>query len=251
MEERWSFRETRLNIKSDRECSARSAIRAALEARRKIERYIIRKPEFRSSLEPLDWDEENYSGVINLMLRASKIAGVGPFAAVAGSISQVSAKAGIRRGAEEMMVDNGGDVSIIGNREYQVGIYAGFSPASGRFAFSIDPEGLPIGVCTSSGSVGHSLSFGDADSVTVVADEASVADAAATGIANEVNGEDVESSIKKGLDKADDVHEIRGCLIIREAEVGVVGKLPEILTLSGEARAFPRELKSGFSSPIK
>ncbi|KXA90658.1 hypothetical protein AKJ62_00320 [candidate division MSBL1 archaeon SCGC-AAA259D14] len=241
-ERRWSFRETRLKIKSDSENSIKLAIESALNARRKIERFIVGHPEFRNSLEPLNWDEENYSGIIHLMLRGSKIAKVGPFAAVAGSISQVATESITRRDDDNILVDNGGDVSIAGNREFKVGIYAGDSPASGKFAFLINPENLPLGICTSSGSVGHSISFGDSDAVTVVADECSIADAVATGVANEVKGDDIESSIKRGLDRADDIPEIEGCLIVRGESMGRVGRLPKILSLSDGNLTYPEEL---------
>lgn len=249
-EKRWSFKETRLNIKSDTEEGIKASIKAALRARHNLERFIIRKPGFRNSLEPLSLYEENYSGIVSLMLLASKIARVGPFAAVAGSISQIAAEAGIQQGAENVLIDNGGDIAIIGERDFQVGIYAGRAYSSGKFAFSVDSESLPLGICTSSGSVGHSLSFGDADAVTIVSEEASIADAAATAVANKVKGEDIEKSIKNGLDRADDIREIRGCLILREDQVGIVGKLPKILSLPEGSRAYPRELTTNSFSVV-
>lgn len=178
------------------------------------------------------------------MLRASKTVGIGPFAAVAGSISQVAAEAGARAGATNILVDNGGDISIIGARDFRVRIYAGESPISGKFALSVKGKDLPIGICTSSGSVGHSISFGNADAVTIVADEASIADAAATAVANEVNEKDIELSIKKGLDKADDIPEIKGCLIVRGEHIGIVGKLPKILTLQDKTEFSSTELSA-------
>lgn len=252
MQEReWSYQETRLKIKSDKKQSIKASIEAALEARREIERLIFRKPEFRTSLEPISLDYENYSGVIKLMLRASQIAEIGPFAAVAGSISQIGTEAGMRVGASNIMIDNGGDISIYGERDFRVGIYAGDSPASGKFALLVDSEDLPIGICTSSSSVGHSVSFGEADAVVITADEASVADAVATAVANKVSGSEIEKSVKKGLDKADDIPEIRGCMIIRDEQVGVVGKIPRILTLQDESIVQPAELSAEYSPIIE
>lgn len=232
-ERRWAFKETNLMIKSDKERAIKAAIRASLKARRQLERFIIRHPEFRNSLEPVLLEEIDYPKIVNLMLRASEIAGIGPFAAVAGSISQVAAESGISAGGVDILVDNGGDIAMMGTRGFRVGIYAGSSSISGKFAFLVDADSLPIGICTSSGSVGHSVSFGDADAAVVVASEASVADAAATSVANEVKGTEIEPSIKRGLDSADDISEIRGCLIVREGYVGVTGKLPNILPLLG------------------
>lgn len=230
-ERRWAFRETQLMIKSGSHRAIRAAVDAALEARRQLERFVARHPEFMSSLEPVCLGGDNYPKVVDLMLKASEIAGVGPFAAVAGSISQVAAEAGAVAGASNILVDNGGDISIVGSKDFRVGIYAGTSPASGKFALLVEAKDLPLGICTSSGSVGHSISFGDADAVVVVAREASVADAAATAVANEVRGSRSDSSIKRGLDKARDIPEIKGCLIVRGENLGTWGKLPRILGL--------------------
>ncbi|MEA1904804.1 MAG: UPF0280 family protein [Candidatus Hadarchaeota archaeon] len=223
-ERKWAFRETELTIKSDSERAIEVAIGASLEARRQLEKFVARYPEFRSSLEPVRLDEDSYPKVVELMLRAAEIVGVGPFAAVAGSISQLAAEAGMGAGAANILVDNGGDISMIGDRDFRVGIYAGDSTVSGKFALLVKAEDLPLGVCTSSGSIGHSTSFGDADAVVVVAREASVADAAATAVANEVRGSEVDSSIRRGLDRARAISEIQGCLIVRGKNVGTYGK---------------------------
>lgn len=225
---RWVCKETNLLIKSDEKGAIRAAVDAAAGARQLIERFIVRCPEFRYSLEPLRLKPGGYPRVIRLMLEAGEIAGVGPFAAVAGAISQVASEAAIEAGAKNVVVENGGDTSIIGDREFRVGIYAGESRISGRIGFLLRREDLPAGICTSSGTVGHSISFGEADAVVVVADEASVADAAATAIANEVRG-DIEQSIGCGLDKAKSIPSIRGCLITRGNHVGTTGRLPELI----------------------
>ncbi|MCD6248354.1 MAG: UPF0280 family protein [Hadesarchaea archaeon] len=227
-EKRWILRETKLTIKSDSKRAIREAIKKGLESRHQIERFLIRCPEFRSSLEPLHLKKGSYPRVIELMLRAAEIAGTGPFAAVAGAISQVAAEAGIRAGASGILVDNGGDVAVMGEKNFRVGIYAGSSPLSGKYAFSVGEEDLPVGICTSSGSVGHSLNFGDADAVVIVADEASIADAVATAVANEVRGSDIEESIRRGISLARKITEIRGGLIIRGRYAGLIGKLPKI-----------------------
>ncbi len=231
----WSFKETNLVIKSDVERAIDAAVGEALEARRGIERFIFRHPEFMYSLEPLRLNAEGCPRVIGLMLRAGQLASVGPFAAVAGAISQVAAEAAISAGGRNVLVENGGDIFIIGDREFRAGIYAGEAGISGRIGFLIRGEELPMGICTSSGTVGHSLSFGCADAVVVTAREASIADAAATSIANAVGGADAETSINRGLDRADAIPEIRGCLIARGNHVGTWGKLPKLILVSPEA----------------
>jgi len=231
----WSFRETNLHIKCDDERAIDAAIDAGLRARSEIERYVLTHPEFRWSLEPVKLDGE-HPRVIELMLRAGELAEVGPFAAVAGAISQVAAEAAISAGAKNILVENGGDIAIIGNRDFRVGIFAGDARSSGKIGFLVRAGELPIGICTSSGTVGHSLSFGEADAVVVVAREASVADAAATSIANEVGGDDIKLSIEKGLSRAKKIPEIRGCLIARGDHIGTWGELPELIKITPESQ---------------
>ncbi len=231
----WSFKETNLIIKCDDERAIDSAIDSSLRARSEVERYILAHPEFRWSLEPLRLEGE-HPRVIELMLRAGELAGIGPFAAVAGAISQVAAEAARNAGAENVLVENGGDISIIGARDFHVGVFAGDAKSSGKIGFLITTEELPIGICTSSGTIGHSLSFGQADAVVAVARETSVADAAATSIANAVRGEDPKSSVKQGLSQAERIREIRGCLITRGKHVGTWGKLPELIQVSPESQ---------------
>ena len=231
----WSFKETNLHIKCDHEQPIDLAIDASLQARSEVERYVLAHPEFRWSLEPLRLEGE-HPRVIELMLRAGEFAGVGPFAAVAGAIAQITAEAAQRAGAENVLVENGGDIAIIGARDFRVGIFAGDAQSSGKIGFLVRAVELPIGICTSSGTVGHSLSFGKADAVVAVARETSVADAAATSIANAVRGENLKSSIEQGLSQAKRIREIKGCLITRGEHIGTWGKLPELIQVVSKSQ---------------
>ena len=231
----WSLKETNLLIKCDEERGIDAAIEASLRARYEIEQFIRLHPEFRWSLESLKLNGP-HQRIIDLMLRAGELAEVGPFAAVAGAISQVAAEAALNASAENVAVENGGDIAIMGNQDFRIGVFAGDVKGSGKIGFLIRAGELPIGICTSSGTIGHSISFGDADAVVAIAREASVADAAATSIANAVKGEDVESSIGFGLDRVGHVPEISGCLIVRGDKIGTWGKLPELILLSPKSQ---------------
>ncbi len=231
----WSFKETNLHIKCDDERAIDVAIDAGLRARSEVERYVLAHPEFRWSLEPVRLEGE-HPKVIELMLRAGELAEVGPFAAVAGAISQVAAEAARNAGTKNILVENGGDIAIIGTRDFRVGIFAGDARSSGKIGFLVRAGELPIGICTSSGTVGHSLSFGEADAVVAIAREASVADAAATSIANEVSGDDIKLSIDKGLSRAGHIPEIRGCLIARGDRIGTWGEIPELIQVTPESQ---------------
>ncbi|MEW6592948.1 MAG: UPF0280 family protein [Candidatus Hadarchaeota archaeon] len=241
-EKRWSLRETNLRIKCDREEAIDAAVKSVLEARREIEVMILKNQEFRWSLEPIDIDGKQPQ-VIRAMLEAGKIAGVGPFAAVAGAISQVAVEAALQAGAVNVMVENGGDIAIAGDRDFRVGVFAGGAEGSGKIGFLVRAGELPLGICTSSGTVGHSMSFGEADAVAVVARDAAVADAAATSIANEVKGGDLAGSVAAGLERAKKISEINGCLIIREKYFGAYGKIPELFGIPPSSKIVSETLE--------
>ena len=113
------------------------------------------------------------------MIRAGTVAGVGPMAAIAGAIAENVGR-GLLEFADQVIVENGGDVFIKTRRPVTVGIYAGSSPLSMQIGMRLDSKKAPLAVCTSSGTLGHSLSLGRADAVCAVADSCALADAAAT-----------------------------------------------------------------------
>lgn len=176
---------------------------------------------FENSLVPLDIESNEI--IIKQMLNASKIANVGPMAAVAGSISEYVGKEAISLGlVNQIIVENGGDIYISSNVDRKILIYAGESPFSNRIGINIKKELMPVGVCTSAGTIGHSLSFGKADAVVVVSKDTSLADAMATSIGNIVKGKEF---IQNGIDFAKSVDGILGILIIVEEQLGIWGNI--------------------------
>ena len=157
---------------------ARAAARAARE---EVRQAIRVRPEFLTSLEPLA-PRGDETPLIRAMLDASAVAGTGPMAAVAGAIAQAVGKALLPR-SRNVTVENGGDVFLAGTHMRVVAIVAGRSPLSGRLGIRVRPE-AGMGICTSSGTYGHSLSFGKADAAVVCAPNAALADAAATMLGN-------------------------------------------------------------------
>ncbi len=191
--------------------------------RLQLERYIQRNPTFESSLIPLESDILA-TPIVQEMLAAGKGAGVGPMAAVAGTISQYVGEGLLADGQREVIVENGGDVFLSKVDDCTVAIFAGESPLSYTVGIRIRVENMPCGVCTSSGTVGHSLSFGDADSVTVVAKSTALADAVATRLGNEVgSGRGGKAGVQRALDCAKNVKGIIGVVVICGAVMGAVG----------------------------
>lgn len=213
-----SLRETDLAILASTDLAG-PARDAVLLYRSQIESQIAAQPLFRSTLLPLPFDPLA-PPLIKSMLAAGLAAGVGPMAAVAGAIAEYVGRDLLAAGAEEVVVENGGDIFLARSRESLVGVFAGSSPLSGRFAIRIPQSLMPLGICTSSGTVGHSLSLGEADSVTVLAADTALADAAATRLGNAVS---VRAGIKPALDLALQIKGLLGVVIICGEEIGAWG----------------------------
>ena len=190
------------------------------ECRAVIKDYIRRCPQFEFSLQPV----EAISGaapIIKEMIKASRQANVGPMAAVAGAISEYVGR-GLLNFSGEVIVENGGDIFIKSSTDRVVGIYAGSSPFSGRISLNLKASLAPVGICTSSGTVGHSLSFGKSDSVTVISRSTLRSDAAATAVANIVN---TPKDIAGGIELARSIRGIRGVLIVIGKKFGAWGEV--------------------------
>jgi len=176
---------------------------------------------FLKSLSPLP-DDPEAPPVVRAMLRAGLAAGVGPMAAVAGAIAEHVGRAIVSEfGCEEVLVENGGDLWLSFVRPLIITVFAGTSPLSGRFGIELAPALSPCGLCTSSGTVGPSLSFGYADASVILCADAAVADAWATASCNAVQGaEDIEAVLG-----ALSTHpEILGSLIVVGDRMGIRGR---------------------------
>jgi uncharacterized protein len=218
--------ETNILIKSDVEPLHLASF--ILKQREELKSYIRMHNEFQTSLEPIIINDG--PSIVKMMGKAGTIAGVGPMAAVAGTISQLSLNFLLEKNARYVVVDNGGDVALKTNKDVIMGLYAGQSSLSGRIGFKIKNKRTPLGICTSSGTVGHSISFGQADSVTVFAPESSVADALATSIANHATGEKEEELVENCLGKAEELREFfSGVLVVVGESAGTVGKIPQLV----------------------
>jgi len=206
----------------------RKAHRLVLKHREGIERYIARRPDFLTSLEPVDVEPEAPK-IVRDMADAARLCGVGPMAAVAGAIAEFVGRE-LLEFSPEIIVENGGDIFVKSLRQRTIGIYAGGSPLTGRLGLQIEPEDTPLGICTSSGTVGHSLSFGRADAAIVLADSATLADAAATAIGNRVSE---PADIEKGIEFAQSIGQLKGVVIIKGDKLGVWGEVKLVKTENG------------------
>jgi ApbE superfamily uncharacterized protein (UPF0280 family) len=207
-----------LNLKS-------KATRLVLKYRRKLERYIAGHSAFLTSLNPVPV-EENDPDIVKMMASAASLAGVGPMAAVAGAIAELVGNE-LLAFSPEIIIENGGDIFLRSLKNRVVGIYAGESPLSGKIGIEIAPGDTPCGVCTSSGTVGHSLSFGRADAVTVISPSAALADAGGTATGNRVQ---TAGDIPEAIEFARQIPGITGVLIIMGKQMGAWGNVKMVAT---------------------
>lgn len=201
--------------------------------RRDLKSYINRNQDFLLSLEPVSVDEGDLPDIVRRMYEASVKADVGPMACVAGTISEMALDYLINNGSGYSIVENGGDIALVSDRKVLCGIYSNNRILGNDIAFEVKPRKRPLGICTSSGKIGHSISFGNADSVCVISESPSTADGLATRIANEVIGETSEDRIGNALESAEGFREFfDGVLIVSDENVATLGKLPKIVETS-------------------
>lgn len=229
---RVTVKETDLHIQADRDLEA-EARESTLTHRAVIESYIRQYPEFARTLVP--WKPDGPAPrLVAAMIAAGKAAGVGPMAAVAGAVAEAVAR-DLLAFSGEVVVENGGDIFLKCRRPPVVAVFAGESPLSMRVGIRVNAPDRPMSVCASSGTIGHSLSLGRADAACVVADDAALADAAATALGNRVQG---PGDIAAALAFAAAIPGVRGLLVIMGDRMGAWGEL-EIVPL-GTTRAGTR-----------
>lgn len=218
------LKETDLSIGVDKECFDWGLVAICEQEIRKLrgslESYINIHPEFQSSLAPLNL-LPGAPALAVAMSQAAWQAGVGPMAAVAGAFAEYIGRK-LKTMVNQVIVENGGDLYIDSLKPRLVSVFAGQSQFSQNIAIRVYPDESPLGVCTSSGTVGHSLSFGKADAVVIKAENAALADAVATGAANRIqNKEDFILAIEY----VKNIPGVRGILAVKDDNLGAWGNI--------------------------
>jgi len=223
-------KETDLFILAERDIS--DLVRdIVLTQRDRLERYIAGNPSFRDSLLPIPVSD-TAPGIVKAMALAGQASGVGPMAAVAGAVCEAVA-GGVGDGVRELILENGGDLYVASARERIIGIFVGKEVRGGTIGLRLAPERTPIGICTSSGRIGHSLSFGDSAAATVLARSCALADAAATAVGNRVRG---RHGVREGLAAARDIPGVLGVVVVRDGQLGAWGDV-DIVGLQDPAQS--------------
>jgi ApbE superfamily uncharacterized protein (UPF0280 family) len=190
------------------------------ELRKKLDIYIETEPFFKKSLKPFQPSDHAPFEAKEMAVAAEK-AGIGPMSAVAGLFAREVGNEIIQNfSVEEMVIENGGDIFVLLKDELVLSVFAGESPLSERIGLVIPPEISRLGICTSAGTVGPSLSFGKADAVVVICEDILLADAFATAFGNKVKS---PNDVEKVINLSEKYPEILSMLIICEDKIGVRG----------------------------
>lgn len=224
--EEFSYKDTILKVKADRDIGD-FVKKFIIEKRQELDGYIARDRDFQVSFEPVEI-KKDAPEIAKMMASAAEKANVGPMAAVAGAVSELLVREAVKMGVKWIIAENGGDICLYGEHDFVISIYAGESPVSNNIGFALNPGNKSYGVCTSSATVGHSISLGKSDAVTVFAKSAAVADAFATAVANHVD------EVKDGIIHAQGFigKEIDGVVVIKGDNIGRAGTVPVLVKLA-------------------
>jgi ApbE superfamily uncharacterized protein (UPF0280 family) len=202
------IKETDILVSSDRDLY-QDTVDLVFDYRYQLESYIKSHPEFLTTLQPYP-DDPYAPSIIKDMIASTRDIGVGPMASVAGAIAQ-HVGLGLLGSSEQVIVENGGDIFLKVSRPVTVSILAGESTLSDRIGISIPTRLMPLGVCSSSGRVGHSLSMGCTDVTTVLSPSAIRADGAATALGNRIR---TKTDLERLAEWTADMEGILGGIVI-------------------------------------
>ena len=213
--------ESDLEILTDKPIDEKFATAKLEKYRRQIELYITRDERFLTSLKPLVV-ELNSPKIVKEMAKQSRKANVGPMAAVAGAIAQFVGRDILRQGIKTVIIENGGDIFLKTTRPVKVGLFSGKTKLLSKLRLKIRPGETPLGICASSGTIGHSLSFGNADCVVIIAKNAVLADAVATATANRVR---FKADLTTAINFARSVKGVRAAAVVLRNNLASWGKI--------------------------
>ena len=224
----FQHKQTIVTILADKTEWIQIAEEEILKSRLIIENYISFHPFFEVTLESFEPDS-SAPPLIQKMIEAGNTFGIGPMSTVAGAIAEAAVIKMKEAGAVFALVDNGGDMAIYnaGSESIVVGVYAGRSGIQ-NLGFRIEPSDDFLGICTSSGTVGPSVSFGIADAAIIFSKSPILADAAATALGNSLK-EEGQINIEKSLETVRNIPDIDGAALIKGDDVGFIGKIPPLV----------------------
>lgn len=192
-----------------------------VDLRRSMDAYLLMDPQYKAALTPYDAGLEA-PGILKEMSRISHKTGIGPMSAVAGAVAlRVAVFLKEKFGVEEVIVENGGDIYAKAVSDMDIAVFAGQSPLSEKIGLHIPSSAFPLGICTSSGTVGPSLSLGRADAMMIICKDVLLADSYATAFANRIQS---VNDLQPVIDRISNTPEILGALAVKDDRLAVCGQ---------------------------
>ena len=188
-----------------------------VELRRSMDAYLLMDPAYKAALTPYNAGLEAPE-ILKSMSKVSHKTGIGPMSAVAGA---VALKVAEFLGTKEVIVENGGDIYAKAGSDMDISVFAGQSPLSEKIGLHIPAASFPLGICTSSGTVGPSLSLGRADAVMIVCRDVLLADSYATAMANRIKTTD---DLQPVIDRIQEIPEILGAIAVKDDRMAITGQ---------------------------
>ena len=188
-----------------------------VELRRSMDAYLLMDPAYKAALTPYDAGLEA-PNILKEMSRVSHKTGIGPMSAVAGAVARHVAEF---LGTNEVIVENGGDIYAQACSDMDISVFAGQSPLSEKIGLHIPAADFPLGICTSSGTVGPSLSLGRADAVMIVCKDVMLADSYATAMANRIKS---VNDLQPVIDRISAIPEILGAIAVKDDRMAITGQ---------------------------
>lgn len=219
-----SYKETDLWIGIDHESfqpeMPSCAEKLTRELRDEMDAYLTTDPAYRKALTTYPAGK-NAPLIFQQMSAVCEQTGIGPMSAVAGAVARyVALSLKARFQINEIIVENGGDIYADIKKDMDIAVFAGPSVLSEKVGLHIEADYAPLGICTSSGTVGPSLSFGKADAVMIICRDAALADSYATLFANKVQTADDTDRVLKEVST---IKEVIAAMVIKNDKMGICG----------------------------
>ena len=191
-----------------------------VDLRRAMDAYLLMDPQYKAALQPYDAGLEA-PDILKEMSRVSHKTGIGPMSAVAGAVAlKVAEFLKSKYGVKEVIVENGGDIYADATADMDIAVFAGQSPLSEKVGLHIPASAFPCGICTSSGTVGPSLSLGKADAMLIVCRDVLLADSYATAMANRIK---TANDLQPVIEQIQSIPDILAALAIKGDRLAVSG----------------------------
>ena len=199
---------------------------AVFEARGIIESKISEDPFFGITFDPYPPSDDD-DPLIRRMCQSSERANVGPMAGVAGAVAEYAVSAAVEKGCGHIIVENGGDIAMFTDAKTHIGLFAG-EKGFEDLAMEVGPTGRIYGICSSSGKIGPSVSFGSSGICTVFSKDTVLADCCATALGNLIVA-GTKDELAHSSEEICSIEGVDGCICVCNGSMSICGDVPELV----------------------